>query len=250
MKSPTPAQSSQETRNKATALFTYLRELVRLRSKVVASLEEYEQVLWIDDIPSEPECYCVWKDSQVGHPDDLWLRIEKPRLKSPPQVPATVSPWIDRSQLTNSALDLPELHEQITYQVSTGTDDKGVQQWETVVHNLSDSPKIQEQWDSYIEKKWWPWAEEDRRVQNVQSVYNYLFSMYQKQERLGETFEVLLGLGCLTWQSPSGRDIYSWSVGVLRGDGSSELQKYGILRKDYDESNMRDGLGLIRFKRV
>ena len=85
MTSPIPTQSGQETHNKATALFTYLRELVKLRWKVVASLEDYEQVLWIDDIPREPECYCAWKDSQVDQTDDIWLRIEKPRLQPPPQ---------------------------------------------------------------------------------------------------------------------------------------------------------------------
>ena len=31
--------------------------------------------------------------------------------------------------------------------------------------------------------------------------------MYQKQEGSSETFEVVLGLGCLTWHPPSGRDI-------------------------------------------
>ena len=128
MKSSTPTQSGQETRNKTTALFTYLRELVRLRWKVVASLEDYEQVLWLDDIPREPECYCPWKDSQVDQHDDIWLRIGKPRPKSPPQVPATVSPWIDRSQLMDSSLELPELSPQIADRAPIGSDHEGVQQ--------------------------------------------------------------------------------------------------------------------------
>ena len=42
---------------------------------------------------------------------------------------------------------------------------------------------------------WWPWAEADRRVQAIQRVYTQLFSIYQKQQRLGEQYEVVLGLG-------------------------------------------------------
>jgi hypothetical protein len=122
-------------------------------------------------------------------------------------VPAKVHPWIDREQLNDSSLTIPELRQQITERFAVDSGDNGPQQWDTVVRNLSDSPEIEELWHSYVEQEWWSWAAEDRRVQGVQSIYNKLFSMYQRQERLGETYEVVLGLGCLTWRSPSGRDI-------------------------------------------
>ena len=207
MKSQTTVQPEEATREKAIRLFTYLRELVQMRSKVVASLEEYEQVLWLDDIPREPECYCAaWSDSQEEQ-TDIWLQIDKPPLKQPPEVPAKVRPWIDRDQFNDSSLTLPELRQQITERLAVESDDIGPHLLDTVVRDLSDSPEIEELWDTYVEQEWWQWAEEDRRVQAVQSVYNKLFSMYQRQERLGETYEVVLGLGCLTWRSPSGRDI-------------------------------------------
>lgn len=183
MKSQTSAPPGQETREKAIRLFTYLRELVQMRGKKIESLEEYEQVLWLDDIPREPECYCAaWTDSQEEQPD-TWLRIDKPRLKPPPEVPTRLRPWIDQSQLADSSLTLPELHQPITERVPVESDEDGSQQWDTVVRKLSDSPEIEKLRDTYVEEKWWPWAEEDRRVQAVQSVYNELFSMYQKQER-------------------------------------------------------------------
>lgn len=48
------------------------------------------------------------------------------------------------------------------------------------------------------------WAEQDRRERAVQSVYTDLFSVFQRQQRLGESFEVVFGLGFLIWNAPDG----------------------------------------------
>jgi hypothetical protein len=42
----------------------------------------------------------------------------------------------------------------------------------------------------------------------VQQVYGNLFSIYQQQKRLGESFELRIGLGLLSWQTPTGERIY------------------------------------------
>src|SRR5687767_10673979 len=46
-------------RKRAIDLFTFLRELVSLRTTVVRNCESYDRVLWINDVPREPECDCV-----------------------------------------------------------------------------------------------------------------------------------------------------------------------------------------------
>ena len=67
---------------------------------------------------------------------------------------------------------------------------------------------MQAAWDDYIEDHWWPWAEQDRREQAVQKVYTDLFSMFQRQQRLGESFEVVFGLGFLSWNDPDGHTVH------------------------------------------
>lgn len=56
-------------------------------------------------------------------------------------------------------------------------------------------------------ESWWPWATEERRLQPVQSIYNELFAAYQNQERMGESYEVVVGVGLLTWHPPHGPEI-------------------------------------------
>jgi len=44
-------------------------------------------------------------------------------------------------------------------------------------------------------------------VQALHKVYSALFGIYQEQLRLGEEYELVLGLGLLTWQTPTGQRV-------------------------------------------
>ena len=66
------------------------------------------------------------------------------------------------------------------------------------------TPKVRDAWHAYIEGRWWLWAEQDRRERAIQSVYTDLFSVFQRQQRLGESFEVVFGRGFLIWNAPDG----------------------------------------------
>jgi very-short-patch-repair endonuclease len=91
--------------------------------------------------------------------------------------------------------------------VSEETKDDGRVEPRTVFRELAEFPQIRSTWERYVQQKWSPWAEEDRRFQAVQKVYTDLFSIYQKQQRLGEAYEVVLGLGYLTWRTAQGHEV-------------------------------------------
>lgn len=63
------------------------------------------------------------------------------------------------------------------------------------------------EWTKYLEHAWKPWAEKHQRWKNVQGIYARLFTAYQQQKRLGEAYELVLGLGLLTWITPSGQRV-------------------------------------------
>ena len=204
-------QSHKSTEHRAIEdaikLFTYLRELVRLRWKSTKSLDEYERVLWLNSLPREPECYTsAWPDQEEIR-DDVWIQVDKPSPKPPPRVPDEAKDWVDPSQVADSSLELPELKNAIEERVPNEPEEGLSPDWDTVTRDLTDFPEIERIWDDYVQENWWPWAEEDRRAQAIQSVYNELFTMHQRQERLGETYDVVLGLGCLSWKPPSGGEV-------------------------------------------
>ena len=209
-KPDTRPASRDAAREQAIGLYTFLLELVRSRSRAVRSVEQYEpeNVLWLSDIPSGPGCLCaIGRTEPTDEPPEKWLEIRKPPIEDPPLPVPELRPWLDPEQLADSESDIPALRLRIIDPRSqrspndTGVDD--TPRW----LELKDHPRVEELWEKYIDDAWSPWAEEDRPLQRVQNVYNQLFSMYQRQQRLGEQFELVLGLGLLAWRPQNAKEI-------------------------------------------
>jgi len=91
---------NEQVRNRALRLFTFLREITELRTKTTRTSDQYEKVLWFNDIPREPGCHCIaWHSDRDLEESDVWAEIKKPRLKAPPNVPECCAPlkiWTGR----------------------------------------------------------------------------------------------------------------------------------------------------------
>jgi very-short-patch-repair endonuclease len=202
-----PQTHCRETR-KAVRLVDYLTRLTLLYSKVVRDVDEYEKVLWISSVPRE-QCsfpHALGRDEEKE--TDEWLEVQGRREPELPAVPAQCRDWVDWSSLYNKN-DLPELHPEITRHVGNPDLCEGSDQQETIPHieRLSDHPEVRQAWDRYVEEKWLPWMEEHNTWEKVHKVYSALFAIRQAQLRLGEEYELVLGLGLLTWQTPAGQRV-------------------------------------------
>lgn len=207
-KTNTPGDSEEQVRDRAIRLFTFLRELTELRTKTIRTLDHYEKVLWFNDVPRETGCYCIaWSQADDEEKADVWVEIKKPRLKAAPKVPDVLEPWLDPREVTNSSREFPELRERIVVSLPGDANKEATGEARTVVRELTECPEVKPLWERYVEEQWWPWAEEDRRLQAVQTIYTDLFAIYQKQQRLGEAYEVVLGLGYLTWKTTNGHEV-------------------------------------------
>src|SRR5581483_10941923 len=120
-KQPTSAQPQPLLGKRAVDLFTFLRELVSLRTTVVRNCENYDRVLWLDQVPREPECECVAfrpiKDEEDQ--EDWWLRVRKPNFVEPPALSSELIRWIDIAQLRDSSLAMPRPLDQIEVPAET-----------------------------------------------------------------------------------------------------------------------------------
>lgn len=197
----------ESRRFKAVQLLTYLKELCALRTTQVRNVESYDQVFWLSQLPRNKKlCRSnLWRliDPPGADSDqrvDPWIEVKKPSLKSPPELPDDVEPWAKEAEIVDSSLSEPGFNERIPLSALQGDDvDANTQDFVSI----NDYPQVFDKWISYVETKWKPWAEQDRELQKVYQAYNQLFDIYQRQEKLGEQYEVIIGAGFLAWDSPT-----------------------------------------------
>ena len=199
-------------KQRAIGLFKFLKEIVQLRSVVVRDAKEFIDVLWLTDLPQEDGCYCAGWSQHKDAEDNVWVEIKKQSLPKVPQTPEICSEWIQKASLLNPDGE-PQLLESISnpdwqpekpvqnellVQTPINQETKEVPQFIF----LSEFPDVSSTWQEYVERKWKPWSQEFKRKKVVQDIYSKLFSMYQQQKALGESYEVVLGLGVLYWKTP------------------------------------------------
>ena len=187
-------------------LLKYLKERIKLRTKAVRSIDNYENKVWIGDIPESKYCEIEpWiKNLSVNSDEELndkWIKIKKPKLTNAPKLPVVLEEWIDANQVNNpnSTLTLKENIEVII------SDENNEEVHE--VKNLADNSYLYKVLSEYLDSKWRPWAEKEKINRKVQDIYAELYTIYSNQKKLNETYEILLGVGYLTWKTPSGYEI-------------------------------------------
>jgi hypothetical protein len=202
---PLATQQAQPTTppasDKAARLFRFLKELVELRSRAIRTLDRYENVLWVHDIPKHPLCHSIDWSAEAGvETPEAWIELKKPNLTAPPPLSATLMSWIDSEKWKDSS-SVPVLRERVP---GSALESRGGEDGFLLLH---DHPEVSASWERYLGEQWKPWAERDRELRPVQRVYNTLFSIYQKQKKLGEAYDLVLGLGLLVWTTPSNHEI-------------------------------------------
>ncbi len=168
-----------------------------MRNKRVRDIDSYKDsgsVIWANEIPRTDLCHCIaWyrgtPDADNETSDEDWIRILRPSLKRPPAPPVSVAPWVKDEELRDSQSgDFPSL---LQRRFSESTDGPEIR--------LDDHPEVVQVWNSYLENEWLPWAEQDSVDRSVLKVYKDLYWIYERQQRVGESQEVIFGLGLLSW---------------------------------------------------
>lgn len=217
-------ENREQIQDRAIRLFTYLQELVQLRAPQVRDVESYEAVIWFSEMPHEEGCYSVSWGAPLED-SDIWLEVRKRKEPGCPVPPASCKDWVESSALYKSEVE-PTLTERIFVpkkQERNQNSDSHISNTEERDGewiSLVDRPEVSLDWENYLNEKWRPWADKHNRWNSVQSIYGRLFTVFQLQRGLGESYEFMLGLGLLCWVTPSGQMVRRH---ILAGQASLEF---------------------------
>ena len=193
-------------RDRSVRLFTFLRQLAEMRAKAIRTVDKYDQVIWLSNIPRDNRhCDCVAWTLESGTLKDCWLWVKKPIIQSAPPLSTELSRWVLPSELRLFSKESPDISNEIVGESEIAINAEIKEERKRIF--LKDYPAIQSKWEAYLEKDWKPWAEKMRILSAVQQVYSSLFAMYQRQQRMGEAYEVVLGLGLLFWHPDGQQEI-------------------------------------------
>ncbi len=203
--------STNNTQDKSIRLLNYLAEITRLRSTSIKDIQAYNKILWLNEIPLNSKgCFTRAWGTSDDFDSDIWIEIQKYDEPVLEDVPIVCEDWVDHTKLYNSDT-IPELLKSIVSQFEVENPDwtPDLPQEEKIIKvnrtlNLENHPDVSKEWEGFIKEKWIPWSELHKKWNIVQTVYSKLFAVHQDQLKLGEEYELVLGLGFLTWQTKLG----------------------------------------------
>ncbi len=196
-------------RGRAIGLFRYLNALAELRARTVRDVSAYDAFFWLSELPCEKECYTPAWDGEENTDEENWVRIDKPAKPARPQPPVECEHWFHFASLDDVSAE-PKLHDEIAdpgwIPPPDDQDGDGPNTLPPTLQ-LSDHPHVITIWNTYLQAKWYPWRVECQRWEHVQKAYRKLFAIYQEQQRRGEQYELLIGVGVLVWTTSSGHKV-------------------------------------------
>ena len=236
---------------KVSRLLEYLGRLAMRRTTLVRDISEYgkENTVWVSAVPREKGCFTQGWGRDEDTDSDVWLEVQNRREPELPSVPHLCQSWIETAALRKKN-DLPDLPPEITREVKNPAWQEGADQPEFLhrTERLEDHPEVQRAWDRYVEDRWLPWVEEHNVWKGVHDVYSSLFAIHQEQLRLGEKYELVLGLGLLTWKTPTGQGVRRHLIVADAFLGFEAKQQRFTVRPHPDGAKLRPELNMLDIK--
>ncbi|MEV8096689.1 AAA domain-containing protein [Kitasatospora sp. NPDC085879] len=165
-------------------IFRYLAEAGESRVKPVRTLDQARQVLWLADLPYEAAELQCFLAAPVRGDDPGWLTVERPVHREPPQPGPEFAALLDTAD--------PSAHEpEDPPALRPPADD-----------DPAEPPReaVEAEYRGWL-AEWTAWAHWRRQTRPLRSLYEALYRMHEDATALGESYELVLCFGYLTWSA-------------------------------------------------
>ncbi|MGW1005716.1 AAA domain-containing protein [Streptomyces sp. NPDC002520] len=187
-------------------IFRFLAEAEESKARPVRTLDGAAGTVWFEELPDAPEV-AVMLDGPLGADEPAWLTLRRPDREEVPHPKALLAPWVDETRIRDfKQTRAPHLRRRIEPAFPDWS--RGIP-LEKTYHDLDDHPKREKIEKLYAawEQDWLAWAARRRAIDPVVRLYDRLHKMHEDAANLGEAYELVLGLGRLTWQTAGGQRV-------------------------------------------
>ncbi|SFT34738.1 Protein of unknown function [Actinopolyspora lacussalsi subsp. righensis] len=217
-----PVRENDPLADRARRLFQFLGEAQRLRTTPIHTVEKYQSVRWTSEIPEHPAVSLAGRDSDPAESEHV-LSVERLPKQDPPQPSTRLAEWLDGS--VDDPAETPRLRDTVPTTTAPtterGNDERGAERL-----RREDHPEIDEDHEDWL-ADWHSWAERELADRPVRELYNELFGTYTEIGNNPESLELVLGIGCLSWQPDSRtrikRHLLTTAAGIHLDDDSGTL---------------------------
>ncbi|MGW0367458.1 AAA domain-containing protein [Streptomyces coeruleorubidus] len=186
-------------------IFRFLAEAEESKTRPVRTLDGAAGAVWFDELPDDGVEVMI--DGALAGDDPAWLTVARPEREDAPHPKTLLAPWVDETRIRDfKEPRAPHLRRRIEPDFPDWS--RGIPLDKTY-HELDEHPqreKIEKLYAAW-EQEWLAWAERRRAIDPLVRLYDRLHKMHEDAAGLGEAYELVLGLGRLTWQTTAGQRV-------------------------------------------
>ncbi|MET7377920.1 AAA domain-containing protein [Streptomyces sp. NPDC005526] len=187
-------------------IFRFLAEAEESKARPVRTLDGAAGTVWFDELPDDGGVE-VMIDGALAADEPAWLTVARPEREDAPHPKQLLAPWVDETRIRDfKQTQAPHLRRRIEPEFPDWS--QGIPLDKTY-HELDEHPKREKIEKLYAAwaQEWVAWAERRRAVDPLVRLYDRLHKMHEDAANLGEAYELVLGLGRLTWQTAGGQRV-------------------------------------------
>ncbi|MFF3018102.1 AAA domain-containing protein [Streptomyces sp. NPDC057939] len=199
-----PATASDQ--DKVRQIFRFLAAAEESRTRAVRTLDGAQGTVWFADLPDGPGIASVL-EGPVAADEAAWLTVRRPQRAEPPLPSKLLEPWVPADRIRDfTAEHPPHLRRRVEPAAQRAAGGIQLRKAYLELDSHPDRDKIEKQYGTW-EAAWRQWADRRREAEPGVRLYDRLHKMHEDAANLGESYELVIGFGRLTWQSPEGRRV-------------------------------------------
>jgi hypothetical protein len=240
-------KSSSDVYKKVIRLFSYLEKALALDDNIVRDFRLTSiapSPWWIADLPNDIDSLRIRAFNtetavEDENSDSAWIRVEKKNIAPTPELPEALLEWV--SDIT--PLESPKPKEKIDREILFSKNEELVKEFKNFKKNFKqgdkppkslkdwvvlkpdsfpealtskyesdywkDHPELHKLLDGYTNNKWKPWAEKVDKIYRANLFYDQMYALRLLLKNEGDSYELLLGQGLLTWKHDAAGSIFA-----------------------------------------